>query len=296
MKKMLIKDLNKSFGRHQVLDQINLEFDQPGIYGLLGPNGAGKSTLLEVVNDGLLVKSGQVLIDGQDVHDSDSLLQKIWLMNSTMPFNRWLTVEGAMKMIDAVRGNFDFASAFALLKQFKINSHSRISQLSTGQQTSVKLVLALNVSADVILLDEPVLGLDANHRELFYSALLKAYNQRPRIFIIATHLIDEVAQLIDHVVILNHHRIQIVGETEQILARSFEISGDSQRVKQYIKGMNVLTEKPAIGGNQTAVVFDTLPSQKQAPQGVAVRHLDLQSLFIALTNAVVPERKVENHE
>lgn len=293
MKKLVINHLTKSFGRQQVLSDINLEFKNPGIYGLLGPNGAGKSTLMEIMTDGMLANSGQIKIDGQPIHENDALLQKMWLMNAYTPFRKWTSVETAMKLIDSVRGHFDFDNAHRMLDEFKIDPSSRISQLSTGQQTSVKLVLALNVSADVVLLDEPVLGLDANHREIFYSDLLKAYSDRNRVFIIATHLISEIAQLIDHVVILNDHRIQLVGSTDSILERAYQVSGRPDKVDQYIAGMNVLTAKPTIGGTKTAVVFDDQPADPPAPDGVAVDHLDLQSLFIALTKATVPNHQVK---
>lgn len=302
MKKLVINHLNKNFGRQQALDDINLEFDNPGIYGLLGPNGAGKSTLMEIITDGLLTKSGEILIDGQPVHDDDAQLQKMWLMNAYMPFTKWTSINSAMKLIDSVRGNFDFQNAQRMLKEFDIDPQSRISQLSTGQQTSVKLVLALNVSADVVMLDEPVLGLDANHREIFYSDLLKAYSDRPRIFIIATHLISEIAQLIDHVVILNNQHIQLVGSTDSVLDRAYIVSGQSKQVDEFTQGMKVLTTKPAIAGTKSAVIFDSKPANRQAPEGVEVRHLDLQSLFIALTRATVPATQVEaqkeaaNHE
>lgn len=293
MKKLVINHLNKNFGRHQVLADINLEFDNPGIYGLLGPNGAGKSTLMEIITDGLLTKSGQITIDGQPVHDEDVQLQKMWLMNAYMPFTKWTSINSAMKLIDSVRGNFDFQNAQRMLKEFDIDPQSRISQLSTGQQTSVKLVLALNVSADVVMLDEPVLGLDANHREIFYSDLLKAYSDRPRIFIIATHLISEITQLIDHVIILNHQHIQLVGSTESVLDRAYVVSGQLKQVDEFTQGMNVLTMKPAIAGTKSAVVFDQGPASRKVPQGLDVRHLDLQSLFVALTSATVPDKQAK---
>lgn len=302
MKKLVISHLNKSFGRQQVLNDINLEFMNPGIYGLLGPNGAGKSTLMEIMTDGLLAKTGQVTIDGQPVHDNDAMLQQMWLMNTYMPFTKWTSVESAMKLVDSIRGHFDFKNAKRMLDEFQIDPKSRISQLSTGQQTSVKLVLALNVSADVVMLDEPVLGLDANHREIFYSDLLKAYGDRPRIFIIATHLISEVAQLIDQVIILNDRRIQLVGATDNVLERSYIVAGQPDQVDQYTKGMNVLTTKPAIAGTKSAVVFDSQPASRKAPEGLEVRHLDLQALFIALTSAAVPnphfakQKEVADHE
>lgn len=289
MKKLVISHLNKKFGRQQVLDDINLVFSNPGIYGLLGPNGAGKSTLMEIITDGLFAQSGEVSIDGQPVHDRDESLQQMWLMNAYMPFNKWTSVATAMQLVDQVRGNFDFKNAQRMLEEFHIDPKSRISQLSTGQQTSVKLVLALNVSADVVMLDEPVLGLDANHRETFYSDLLKTYSDRPRIFIIATHLISEVAQLIDHVVILNNQQIQLVGATDDILNRAYVVSGQPALVDQYVQGMNVLITNPAIAGTKTTVVFDQQPADHKAPDDVEVRHLDLQSLFIALTKAEVPQ-------
>ena len=126
---------------------------------------------------------------------------------------------------DAAYNNFDYDLANRLLKVFGLNDRMKITNLSTGQRTASKLIVALAVNADYVLLDEPILGLDANHRDSFYKELVKTYQERPRTFVLSTHLIEEIQQLVEHVLIMDQHHIIINEDTEGLLAKAYTISG-----------------------------------------------------------------------
>ena len=102
--------------------------------------------------------------------------------------------------------------------------------LSTGYKSIFKLILALSVNVPYLFLDEPVLGLDANHREMFYRILLEKYIEEPFTIVISTHLIEEVASVIEHVVILKDGKIVKNCATEELLAGGYRISGKKEMV------------------------------------------------------------------
>ncbi|XRF76835.1 ABC transporter ATP-binding protein, partial [Pediococcus acidilactici] len=153
---------------------------------------------------------------------------------------------------------------------------------STGYRTITKLIVALSVPAEYVFLDEPVLGLDANHRELFYNALVESYAEKPRTFVIATHLIEEFAKLIEHVMVMDQGRIVVDDETETVLANAYTVSGPVQAVDQYTAGLNV------IGSDRLArikanYVYGPL-NDRSIPDEINIDPMDLQTLFINLTN------------
>lgn len=303
MTTMKIKDLSKHFGRADILENINLNFTENGIYGLFGRNGVGKSTLLNLIVDGIRPNTGEITVDGENVKDNSKALSKIWLMNTSMPFGKWTSIQTVMKWVNAIYGDFDFDNASRMLKTFDLSPNAHIGRLSTGQQTSFKLVLALNINAKIIMLDEPVLGLDANHREFFYSELMRTYSEKPRIFIVATHLIEEIAHLVDHVIIINDKKVAVDDTTDAVLAQAYRVSGPVTDVHNFIQGKRVLTQSPALGKLSQAVIYQKLPEDLAVPDSLSLSHLDLQSLFIALTspdmatiaNAKSP-KEVDHHE
>lgn len=142
-------------------------------------------------------------------------------------------------------GQFNYQTAARQLQEFGLDDQQHVNDLSTGQRTIAKLVLALNVDADYILMDEPVLGLDATHRDLFYKELLKSYQAKPRTFVLSTHLIEEVAQLVEHVVIIDQHKVIADDQVQHLLDLAHTVSGPAKLVDEYTAGLRVLaSEEP----------------------------------------------------
>lgn len=162
-------------------------------------------------------------------------------------------------------------------------------QLSTGYRTIFKAMLALAVPAEIVFLDEPILGLDANHREMLYQFILKAYDKRPRTIVLSTHLIEEIANLIERVIILDETQVIIDADLESVLAKSYRISGPKTAVLDYCHELRQL-KTTQMGTLFTVYIYDTLPATRVIPDRISIEHVDLQKTFINLTN----ERGVTN--
>lgn len=282
MEQLKISHLTKKFGRRVVLDDISFTLEPAKIYGLLGRNGAGKSTLLNIISNRIFPTSGSIKLGDQEAN-TDQTLDNIFLIGEDNLYYKSIKINQMFDLADGAYGNFDYQNAERLLERFGIKENQKFAKLSTGQKTAAKVTLALNVNADYIFLDEPVLGLDANHREIFYQELIKSYQKRPRTIVLSTHLIDEIQQLVEHVVLIDNHRVIEDADVQDLLDRAYEISGPAKLVDQYTDGLNVLSTTD-LGNIRTAHVFDQLPEERILPDQVQIGHYDLQHLFIYLTD------------
>ncbi|GBG93669.1 ABC transporter ATP-binding protein [Ligilactobacillus salitolerans] len=283
MTEVNLTQISKKFGKSTVLKQIDLTLAGQTIYGLLGRNGAGKSTLLNIIENRIPATSGSVQIDGEDNVNNDLALGKVYLMSEQNLYSNSAKVDQIFRETALFYPGFDFELAHQLTNKFELNENLRFGKLSTGYRAVMKDIIALAVDAEVILLDEPTLGLDAAHRELFYQELMEAYAKRPRIFVISTHLIEEIAGLIEHVLLLKDGKMMLNDTTENLLAQSYAITGPEKQVQEYTAGLNVIGHD-SLGKLRSDYVFGELDDQRILPDTVSVEGIDLQKLFINLTN------------
>lgn len=280
---ILVENVSKSFQQTQALKNVSLSFGEGKLCGLLGRNGAGKSTLLNIISNRIFPDAGSVTIDGTPAAENDAAQAKLYLMSEKTCYPEAMRVTEAFRWTRNFYPAFDEDFARKLADSFQLNLKARVKGLSTGYLSIFKLVLALSVNVPYVLLDEPVLGLDANHRELFYHILLAKYAEKPFTAVISTHLIEEAARFIEDVVILKEGALLRACPREELTAGVYTVSGGAQAVEDYIKGRKVL-DVEAIGGLRSACV-EGLPDKAAAGPELEFSGVDLQKLFILLTNS-----------
>lgn len=278
---IVINQVSKSFGPVRALNRVSITLEEGKIYGLLGRNGAGKSTLLNVLTDRIFPEEGSVTVDGEPVRDNDRALSKMYLMSEKNCYPESMRVKEAFRWTKEFYPDFDQEFAWNLAAAFELNTNAKVNKLSTGYSSIFKLTVALSVNTPYVLLDEPVLGLDANHRDLFYRTLLARYTQRPFTVVISTHLIEEVASLIEDVVLIHKGEVLRQGSCQDLLSQGYTVSGPKGLVEEYLKGKNVLGVD-VLGGLESAYVLGD-PDRTSLPQELELSGLDLQKLFILMT-------------
>ena len=169
-----VKNLSKLYGRTLALDNVSTKFEGGCIYGLLGRNGAGKTTLLNLITDKIFPTNGEVMIDGENVHENDKALSKVYCMNEKGLYPAGMTIRDIFKWTREFYPGMDMEYAYRLADEFSLNVKKKERTLSTGYMSIFKIIIALACNAPILLLDEPVLGLDANFRDLFYANSSKA--------------------------------------------------------------------------------------------------------------------------
>lgn len=273
-----ITNVTKDFGDVRALDGVTLRFGEDKIYGLLGNNGAGKSTLLSLITDRLHETNGTVTVDGKPVRNNDAALGKLFLVSEQNLFPDEMTVKRAFDTAGFFYPDFDRGYAEALAKKFGLKPKQKIKALSTGYASIFRLVLGLSVNTPYLLLDEPVLGLDARHRDMFYRALMEKYGESPCTIVISTHLIAEAAELIEHAVIIRDGKILRDCPAAELTAAAYTVSGPAGLVDVWLKDRHVLTEH-SLGGLKTACVQGV---PEALPEGLELSRVNLQDYFISL--------------
>lgn len=273
--------IDKNFHKTQALKDVTLKLEANKIYGLLGRNGAGKSTLLNIISNRLFASSGTVLIDGV-AHTGEEAQREIYCMSEKELYPESMKIKEVFYWTSQFYPRFDMDGALQLAKKFSLPLTKKVKQLSTGYKSIFKLIVALSTNASYVLLDEPVLGLDANHREVFYQELLKNYMEHPKTIVISTHLIEEIANLLEEVIMIKDGSLLLQEPVEDLLARGYTISGMQSAVDAYCHGKEVLGSD-SLGGLKTAYLMGTV--DEQAIGDLTVTKLDLQKLFVKLTNA-----------
>lgn len=282
MEQIKIKNVSKRFGKIQALDSISLTLEAGKIYGLLGRNGAGKTTLLNVITNRIFADSGEVLLNGHPVSASDEAGGNIYMMSETNYYPNYLKIADVFKWTKEFYKRFDMDYAMHLCQLFELNEKKKVRELSTGYGSIYKMITALSLDVPFILLDEPVLGLDANHRELFYKTLLANYSENPRTFVLSTHLIEEVAGVIEDVIIIQKGHIIKNEPCEELLKAGYTATGSISAVHRFTEGKDVISAD-VLGGLKSAHILGK-PDKSNVPDGVEITKLDLQKLFIQLTN------------
>jgi ABC-2 type transport system ATP-binding protein len=276
-----VKKISKSYGTVKALEDVSLTLGENKIYGLLGRNGAGKTTLLNIITNRIFEDNGEVLIDGEGHKDNDKALGKLYMMGESDLYPENMKIRDVFKWTKTFYPDFDKEYAEKAAERFGLSLKKKTNALSTGYKSIFKLILALSVNTPYILLDEPVLGLDANHRELFYKLLLEKYAKKPFTAVISTHLIEEVSGIIEDVIIVKNGRVIRNESCEELLSKGYTVSGAAAKVDSFIKDKQIIGTD-TLGGLKTAYILGK--AEENVPEGLEITRLDLQKLFIQLTN------------
>ena len=280
MNAIQIKNITKSYNDIKALDNVSFSFEFGKIYGLLGRNGAGKSTLINIIANRVFADKGDILIDDITAKENIAVQEKIFCMSEADLYDKDLKIKEHFKWINRFYETFDMNKAIEISEKFNLNTNKKFKALSKGYQSIFKLTVALSLNVPYIIFDEPVLGLDANHRELFYNLLLKEYENDERTFIIATHLIEEVANIVEEVVLIDEGKVLLQANVGTLLETGYSVSGVAQEVDNYCVDKNVIGYDE-LGGLKIAYILGGKTITKNS--NLQISTMNLQKLFVKLT-------------
>ena len=271
-----LKQVTKRYGQASVLKNITLSIDEPGIYCLLGRNGAGKTTLLKSIAGYQNITDGCIKVDGKEITTSTLDTGVSYIENFAKHFN--LPVRKLLKIASEVNPDYDYDFASEMMERFELDGKKKFNHLSLGMKTMVSTIICLASSKAVILLDEPVLGFDAIMRVEFYDMLTESFKKHPRIIIVSTHIIEEIAKTIEKLIIIDRGSIRFFDTLQSVEAKAFSVSGLQRDVEAATRGLNVIGQS-TVGGLVTSYIFDTPPQESAM---IEVRALSLQDFFIQM--------------
>lgn len=285
MNKLVGKGITKKYGSTEVLHGIDLELEPGKIYGLIGRNGAGKTTLLSVLTAQNPATEGTVTLGDQTVWENPAALSHLCFsreLNQVSGSNaNAMKVKEYLKLAEIFFPGWDKEMARNLVKEFGLDVKKRISKLSKGMLSMVTIVVALASKAEFTFLDEPVAGLDVVAREKFYSLLLEEFSQTGRTFVVSTHIIEEAADVFEEVIIVDQGRILLKENTQELLERSYHISGHQEEVDAATESLTVHHVEKL--GRSKGVTVLLQPGQEiPAQYDISVQKISLQKVFVAL--------------
>ena len=271
-----LKQVTKQYGQATVLKNITLTVDEPGIYCLLGRNGAGKTTLLKSIAGYQNITSGTIQVDGKTITTSTLDTGVSYIENFAKHFN--LPVRKLLRIASEVNPNYDYDFASEMMERFELDGKKKFNHLSLGMKTMVSTIICLASNKEVILLDEPVLGFDAIMRVEFYDMLTESFQKHPRIIIVSTHIIEEIAKTIQKLIIIDKGSVRFFDTLQSVETKAFRVSGLQKDVEAATRGLHVIGQD-AVGGLVTSYIFDNPPEQAAS---LEIHPLSLQDFFIQM--------------
>ena len=269
-----LENVTKKYSKVTALDSITTSFETGHIYGLLGRNGAGKSTMIKIITGKIYPTEGNIILDNQDPTVNESAKRNIYSIGEDNPFVGDEKVKKVFKEY-AYYTNRNFDDMCALADRFELNINKSWEKQSTGYRTIFKDILALTSQSKFIFFDEPILGLDATHRENFYELMLERFSP-DKCFVISTHLIDEVSKLIDSVKLIHKGKL-ICDEDKDVLLQDVHSINIRMDEKLDLSNVKVLSDKVASLG-RTIIYKGELNISSDR-----INSVDLQEYFVAVS-------------
>ena len=267
-----MKSVTKTFGDFKALEDLTMTVPKGAVYGLVGPNGAGKSTAIRILTGVYRQDKGEALMENAPIYEDPALKARIGYIPDDVFYFPSASMEDMRNFYKGIYPNFDDALFDRLFEVFQLPRKGQIRRFSKGMQKQAAFHLTICTRPDVMILDEPVDGLDPVMRRQVWSLILSDVAQRGTTVLVSSHNLRELEDVCDHVGIMDHgkmllersladmqgatHKLQLVGDLPEGLEVLHESS--SGRLKTYVvRGdAEMITQKLS---EANLVYFDMLP-------------------------------------
>lgn len=224
------------YGRTVVVKDLNLSLDYGCVHGLIGANGTGKTTVLRALA-GQIAPQGELTVFGENPFDNLRVLDRTVLMGIDVPLPEGWRVGKIFALAQARWSTWDEGYKDELVRLYEIPTDKRYSQLSRGQKSCVGIVVALASRCELVLLDEPYLGLDVDKRTKFYTVLGEHAEQTRCTVVISTHHLNEAQPLLDTVTLLGSAPLS--GMVGDIAEAFLEVKGTAAQVHSLCQNVGI---------------------------------------------------------
>jgi len=268
--------LQKSYGDVAALDGFDLNVGAGQIVGLIGPNGSGKTTALKAILGLTRLDQGELDVLGRNpVQQRADLMRHVAYIADTGILPKWMRVCDLLDYVDRVHPGFDIEVAKAQLAKTNIHLKKKIRVLSKGMHVQMHLALVLAIEAQLLVLDEPTLGLDILYRQQFYDGVLNDYFTQQRSILVTTHEVREIEHILTHVVFIHRGQACLALPMQAI---------EEEFTKLVVAGAKTLPASPLFQRTSLAgqeAIFRGVPRDQLAQFG-EVSTPNLAELFVAV--------------
>jgi ABC-2 type transport system ATP-binding protein len=281
--------LTKHYGARRVVDTVSLHVPIGSVYGLLGRNGAGKSTLIKMLMGMVQPDSGRAELLGEDIGRlTNETRARIAYLAEGHPLYSWMTIDNAVQFTRAFYPRWNQALVDQILDHFELSRKQKYRRLSRGQQAQVSLALAVAPDPELLVLDDPTLGLDTVVRRDFLESLIQIIQRQGRTILFSSHILGDVERVAERVGVLVNGVLRVDCPTdtfrEQVRKLVLEFAGHPPDTLS-IPG---LVSSRQVGAGLELVLVGYDDEQRQAvealePRSISVLDLNLEDAFIEYT-------------
>lgn len=280
-----VQNLTKRYRDTVAVDDVSFTIEKDVIYGLLGRNGAGKTTVMSMLTAQNFATSGQIRVFGEHPYENARVLHRMCFVRESQKYPDDALPKHAFGTARLFFPNWDQDLADRLIDELQLPLKKTIKKLSRGQLSAVGVIIGLASRAEITFFDEPYLGLDAVARQIFYDRLIEDYTEHPRTVILSSHLIDEVSNLLERVLVIDRGRIVMDEETDAVRDRAANIVGDSAAVDAFVASREVI-HRESLGRVSSVTILGALTAedrQRLASAGLDAAPVSLQQLIVRTT-------------
>jgi ABC-2 type transport system ATP-binding protein len=271
------RGLSKQYGRRWALTDCTLTVPAGHVVGLVGPNGAGKTTLLNLATGMLEPTSGTIEVLGDRPASSPAQLARVGYVAQDTPTYAGLSVADHLRFGAHMNPGWDAALAQSRIEQLGLDPAQKAGKLSGGQRAQLALTLAIAKRPELLILDEPIASLDPLARREFLQILMEATADQELSVVMSSHLVADLERVADYLIVLVGSRVQVDGETEDLLASHRLLTGPRSDASALPPGAAVITESHT-GRQSTFLVRSTAPVHDPAWLADSV---DLEDMVLA---------------
>ena len=232
--------VTRRFGAITAVENLNLAFRRNAITGLLGRNGAGKTVTMSLITAQERPTSGTVRVLGQNPRENAAVLAQTCFIRDSQSYPADYKLDHILKLGPVCYPGWNAQLANRVAEELAIPRRQKLQKLSRGQRSAVAVLIGLASQAPITIFDEPYLGMDATARTLFYDLLLADYAEHPRTIIVSTHLIDEMENMFEDIILLDRGRVRATGTIDEFRSRAITLTGPWQRIEHLLTGLTVL--------------------------------------------------------
>lgn len=218
-----IQNLTKQFDGFVALKNASLKIEKGSVFGIVGPNGSGKTTLIKCLCGVYRTNFGMIKIDGQEVYDNSKVKEKIAYIPDDLYFPATYTPRDMARFYSSMFPSFSWEKYTELGALFRLDEKKRVAHFSKGMQKQVAFWICMSCCPDVIILDEPVDGLDPVMRKKVWSVILQEVEKRDVTVLISSHNLRELEDVCDHVAILHQGEVLLQKSLSDMKSDTFKL-------------------------------------------------------------------------
>lgn len=273
-----IRSLSKAIKGKQILTDVSFDIEPGRVVGFLGPNGAGKTTTIKAAL-GFTGYEGDINVMGMNPkRHRHQVMNSVSFISDVGVLPRWLRVDQALDLMANVHPRFQLEKAKALLADSTIGERALISSLSKGMVTQLHLALVLALDVQLLVLDEPTLGLDLLYRESFYRQLYERFLSESRSLLISTHQIEEIEFLLSDLIIIDQGRV-VLNESLDSIGEKYQTVEVRLDAMSEARALGPIYERANLSG--AVMIFANQGTHDWSALG-RPRQTSLAELFVAL--------------